>query len=224
VRKTKDGPGQGDNSNSQYAALGLRACHDAGVVIPKDVILLAQKWWLESMHEADADKKDGRPAVATGGLAVPRGWCYKEKDSHNAYGSMTAGAVGALVIYDYLLDRKWQNSTAVRSGMSWMAQNFTVTANPGPAETFRKKDNTQLYYYLYAMERLGMLYGTATIGRYAWYEEGAKVILEQQKPDGSWHASDGLNEIWDTCFAILILKRSTRPLVASVDKFAGEKK
>jgi hypothetical protein len=34
ARKTRDGPAEGDNSNSQYAALGLRACFDAGIAIP----------------------------------------------------------------------------------------------------------------------------------------------------------------------------------------------
>src|SRR5579859_2354286 len=44
VTKTKEGPSGGDNSNSQYAALGLRACHDAGIKIPESVVLLAKKF------------------------------------------------------------------------------------------------------------------------------------------------------------------------------------
>src|SRR6185436_2999912 len=35
VKKNRDGPAGGDNSNSQYAALGVRACHDAGIVFPR---------------------------------------------------------------------------------------------------------------------------------------------------------------------------------------------
>jgi len=43
VKKMKDGPDVGDNSNSQYlpSALGLRACFDAGVTLPEGVVLLA---------------------------------------------------------------------------------------------------------------------------------------------------------------------------------------
>jgi hypothetical protein len=37
------------------------------------------------------------------------------------------------------------------------------------------------------------------------------VLLEKQSGDGKW------NNTVDTCFAILFLKRATRPLVASED-------
>jgi len=42
---------EGDNSNTQYAALGLRACHDAGVVIPSEVAHLARKWWRDAQED-----------------------------------------------------------------------------------------------------------------------------------------------------------------------------
>ena len=77
------------------------------------------------------------------------------------------------------------------------------------------------YYYLYALERAAILYGTETLGRHVWYVEGANWLLDGQKPDGSWDVGDRQwapwNPVWDTCFAILFLKRATRPLVASED-------
>ena len=215
VSRTRTGPGEGDNSNSQYAALGLRACHDAGISIPRDVVGLAMKWWKENQKDK-ADK--GREAVSTGtvDLGPPRGWCYNDHD-HKAYGSMTAGAVGALVIYNYMLDHDWSRDSSVRSGLSWMVNNFSVTENPGDACTFGKKKNTQYHYYMYALERVGMLYGTVQIGSHAWYAEGAKELLKDQEGNGCWKGSDGSKDVWDTCFAILFLKRATRPLVASQD-------
>ena len=42
VRRTRDGIAGGDNSNSQYAALGLRACAEAGILIPKEVFTQAR--------------------------------------------------------------------------------------------------------------------------------------------------------------------------------------
>src|SRR6185436_3275079 len=92
VKKQKDGPPAGDNSNTQYAALGLRACHDSGIVIPDAVLVLAVKWWRES-QQGEVDK-DGK-AVATGGFSEkPEGWNYKDKTSQPdkaPYASMTAG-------------------------------------------------------------------------------------------------------------------------------------
>jgi hypothetical protein len=202
VKKMKEGPAQGDNSNSQYAALGLRACHDAGIVLPRE------------------------GAVATDGLAdgPPRGWCYSRKDvcarEHRPYAAMTAGAVGAVAIYDYILEQDWRRDPVVRSGLSWLAAHWSVTENAGPIE-FNVAPKEELYYYLYALERAGMLLGIAKVGRHDWYAEGAAAILDAQKPDGSWHdgASRG-NSTWDTCFAVLFLKKATRGLVASEDKAA----
>src|SRR5436190_1837239 len=74
VEKKREGPPTGDNSNSQYAALGLRACHDAGIVLPKETVIKpAKKWWTTSQL-GDKGGKDN--AVATAGgqlLADPRG-------------------------------------------------------------------------------------------------------------------------------------------------------
>ena len=70
-----------------------------------------------------------------------------------------------------------------------------------------------------------MLYDTALIGNHDWYLDGARVILAAQKPDGSCAESGPatMRPTWDTCFAILFLKRATRPLVVSVDRIHEKK-
>jgi len=218
VQKRIVGPATGDNSNAQYAALGLRACHDAGIVLPKDTVIRpAKRWWTTSQLGAQGGDK---AAVATGpGMtAEPRGWSYHVEDP--AYSSMTAGAVGAVCIYDHILGEDWKKDKVVAGGMAWLAKNFSVTENVGPCQTGGREPKEFLYYYLYALERAGMLYDTAFIGRNDWYFEGARVLLAAQKPDGSWAESGPatMRPTWDTCFAILFLKRATRPLVVSVDR------
>jgi hypothetical protein len=88
-----------------------------------------------------------------------------------------------------------------------------VTENPG----FRESPGT-IAYYLDAVERLGILTGTEKIGNREWYPEGSKMLLETQRPDGSWKLGENL--YYDTCFAILFLRRATAPLidVPSVDR------
>ena len=91
IRRKGQGPATGDNSNSQYAALGLRAGYDANVRSSGSVVALARKWWVNSQD----DKRDqaGRRAVATGASpGFPRGWNYKGRGHEPSYGSMTAGA------------------------------------------------------------------------------------------------------------------------------------
>ncbi len=204
VKKMKDGPAAGDNSNTQYAALGIRACHDAGIRFPEDVILLAVKWWMESQHAG----------VKESGYGGVRGWNYKteggDKDGRGAYMSMTAGAVGSLCIYDYISGKDWKKSGTIKSGVNWVASNFSVTENKG------RPDPKDWYYYgLYAIERAGILYDIDKFGDHDWYAEGAKHLLAIQQADGSWKGDS--DTVWNTCFAILFLKRATKALVATGD-------
>jgi len=69
------------------------------------------------------------------------------------------------------------------------------------------------------------------MGGHKWYPEGVAALLPAQKADGSWlgplpHGDRPveLNSVWDTCFAILFLKRATKPLdVASTDRYHNKK-
>jgi len=215
IKKQKDGPGEGDNSNTQYASLGLRACYDSGIMIPEETIHLAVKWLLESIHaeEGGADKL-GKGAVGTGPGETPgkpQGWAYKGAGEGNAYGSMTAGGTGALTIYDYMLKKDWKKDSVVKNGMAWLGAKFSVKDNPGRGQDW-------LLYYLYGIERAGVLYGTDKLGDHDWYAEGAKFLLGALGADGSWSVGNRENATWDTCFAILFLKKATKPLVASTDK------
>ena len=187
-----------DNSNSQYAALGLRACWEAGIILPEQVIYKARQWWVESQHPPE----DGGEvnAVASGGEARPRGWNYKAPGERGSpTPAMTAGAIGAVVIYDAMLKKNWKRDPVANSGVAWMAKKFRPSANN--------------LYYMYAVERAGMLYQTDTFGTHDWYIEGAKVILKAQKGNGSWGtraAGNKAQDVWKTCFAILFLKKATR--------------
>ncbi len=221
VRKMKSPPGRGgDNSNSQYAALGLRACHEAGILFPRDAVEKARKSWLDGAHPAEG------AGQATGVRGRPRGWCYQKGGGKcelggPPYASMTAGAAGAVCIYDYMLGRDWKGDPAVADGLAWLDRHWSVTENPGGSETGGpgKGQKTWHLYWLYALERLGMLYYATHVGSRDWYKEGALYLLDAQSPNGSWKASHSMNPTWDTCFAILFLKRATRPMVASTDRF-----
>jgi hypothetical protein len=122
---------------------------------------------------------------------------------------MTVGATGALVIYDYILGKDWKKDQDVLDGLAWEDANFTVAENP-------KHPKKHHLYYLYGLERAGMLFGTEKVGTHPWYSEGATYLLQEQGADGAWE-----NAI-DTCFAILFLRRATRPLVETPE--AGKSK
>ena len=99
----------------------------------------------------------------------------------------------------------WKTDQNLADGVAWLADNFTVNSNP-------KKGGPWHYYYLYGLERAGVLYDTKKFGSRDWYAAGAKLLVAKQGADGNWGAHRR-----DTCFAILFLKRATRPLVISED-------
>ena len=74
------------------------------------------------------------------------------------------------------------------------------------------------YYYLYGLERCAVFGGRNLIGKHDWYIEGAEYLVKAQKGDGRWHtgALDGTDyqpsDVIDTAWAILFLKRATRPM------------
>ncbi|HEX7898477.1 MAG TPA: hypothetical protein VF950_12000 [Planctomycetota bacterium] len=220
VRTTRVGTGTGDFSNSQYAALGLRACHDAGVVLPKETLTRAAQAWVVA-QTAGPPPAGGTPSLPSG--RKPRGWCYDHPCSspavHHPYGTMTAGGVGALAIYDHLLGRESKRNGPLLDGLAWLQVHYTVETVPGPIEWDGITKSTYVPYYLYALERAAILTGNEKLGAHVWYADGVQVLLQAQKADGSWWMDDWGTDTWDTCFALLFLKRATRPLVASVDRF-----
>lgn len=206
VKKTRDGPLSGNNSCSQFAAMALRACVDAGVAIPLETFDRAARGW----RECQRPEADGRI-----------GWCYTRDESpHRPYGSMTAGGVMSLVIHHRLAGRDWREDKLAQAALSWVQYHFTVTENFGPVEELMAKEmisdtpnqSTELYYWLWAVERAATVCGLEKFGDRDWYQEGVHELLATQKADGSWTSGvKRCQPVWDTCYAILFLTRSTRP-------------
>lgn len=190
------GPAKGDNSNAQYAALGLRACASAGILLPDEVLVAGAKW---------LEKNQGKDG----------GWGYSDAGQMNdpSHGSMTAGAVSSLVIFRHLLKQDTASNATIKKGLEWIGANFTVTENPGYERAYQWH-----HYWLYAVERAGILGGTEKIGDHWWFSEGAEHLIKAQDPKfGSWVSEkNGMESVGgaaaDTAFAILFLRRATKPL------------
>lgn len=180
----------GDNSNTQYAALGIYACWMSGFDFEREVIDRAVQWW-EGSQNADGS------------------WDYGEKGGkvkckEGGFGSMTAGGGSSIVLLNRVKGHTTKNAAAGRA-VSWLGANFSVSENPG-GPTDRKRFH---YYYLYALERLGDLYPADKMGKYGWYAEGANYLLKMQR-GGMWQGPQPGMEVADTCFAILFLHRAMK--------------
>jgi hypothetical protein len=210
--------GDGDLSNTQFAVLALRSASQCGIKISPKV------WQRLLGLLLSRQQSSGPPVEIIGGVRQDgetisrdypkphqaRGWGYKTDGGFR--GSMTAAGVTCMLIVQSKLkdDAKFTpalrklTAQAIGDGLAWLALHFTVETNPqsGP-------DHGQWhYYYLYGLERAGQLSGFTLIGSHNWYQRGARYLVDRQQPNGMW------NNLTDTCFALLFLKKATKPLKA----------
>jgi hypothetical protein len=78
------------------------------------------------------------------------------------------------------------------------------------------------FYFLWSLERVGIVYGIDKIGGIDWYDVGADELIPAQNGNGSWgKGANGDNT--DTAFALLFLARSNlvRDLASRVQKDAA---
>lgn len=144
-----------------------------------------------------------------------RGWSYVAGGKgweDKSTGSMTTAGLAGMIICKARLEQSrdrrvrtaiFEINRSIRDGCAWLAKNFSVSANP--------KSGSWHYYYLYGLERAGVLSAVDEFGKHDWYEEGVSLLLKQQKDDGSF-GNGQLGYIVDTCFALLFLKRATVPV------------
>lgn len=163
-----------------------------------------------------------------------RGWCYMWNDTTGApwrkriTGSMTTSGAAALTICKEALEEANASpqfidkvSTAIRDGCGWLASKFSASGNPtgdgGPC--------LHLHYYLYGLERVGILALVPKYGEHDWYKEGVEQFLHTQRVDGSWDAGSAgtSGPVPDTCWALLFICRATTPLVQIPEEiYTGE--
>ena len=191
--------GRGDNSNTQYALLGLHEAAKAGAQVPETVWARARK------HFENTQLEDGSWT-----------YVYSAPNARQAgYGSMTAAGIASLYICGSRLNvggtkkllngaypscGKYLQNDAIAKGLAWMGKKFSASENPGRSGAF-------LYYYLYGVERAGMISGLRNFGSHDWYREGAAHLVKTQRPDGGW------GQAYDTAFAVLFLAKGNRPVL-----------
>jgi hypothetical protein len=204
-----------DNSNTQFALLGLRAAqniHDyhsgAGIAIPREV-------WEKALARLVAVQ------------AGPGEWDYGTSalGTRGFQSTMTAAGIGGIVICLSSLVEKPDLNTISRTPEILKALGRLERYVYPPANTFRF-DSTGVNpsdrngYMLYSLERACMLGGFKKLGEHDWYADGAADLLRAQQSDGSWssgawysgHDSRSRSPKFrdntiETCFALLFLTR-----------------
>ncbi|WLD10167.1 prenyltransferase/squalene oxidase repeat-containing protein [Planctellipticum variicoloris] len=188
LRKIEKKDGAGDNSNTQFAVLGLWVSSRYGVPIDDAMIEVAARFVGEQ-------KDDG-------------GWPYTSKDE-GSRNTMTSAGLFCLTVARANRIRKDQKS----SGGTIRGQKETLLSDPVYAKGLERVNAYakgmspgSARYFIWSIERLGVLLGVEKLGDTDWFRQGAAALLKTQKADGSW--PDSKESPSDTCFAVLFLRKA----------------
>jgi hypothetical protein len=223
-----------DHSNTQYALLGLKSAARCGAKIPSKVWRHIAEHWIEAQKPSAGPKVELKIAWTSAtdrGVEVraeeqisPGAWGYwvrplpglEKEVPDRGYGSMVCAGLTSLIIAQSELVRakdmdealKSRMENAKRTGLAWLQANYSVRGCPPSAGFW----SVFYLYYLYSLERVGVLYGIREIGGHDWYLEGAVLLIRDQRPDGGWESYDEIPVV-DTAFALLFLKKATLKVV-----------
>ena len=194
--------GSGDNSNAQFALLGLHEADKVGVRVQPEVWMKAQQWWVSC---ANADGSwgynlglGGSGSMTCAGIASI--WITAEH----------IGTPDARAASDHVSCCGGGSSPRVlERGLDWLGRRFSVVENPASGQTW-------LHYYLYGLERVGRFTARRFIGESDWYLEGARMLVSTQDAfSGAFRGGRIEDATVATSFALLFLAKGRRPVIVA---------
>lgn len=195
-----------DNSNTQYALLGLYAGKQAGATVKREAWESVQEFFLRTQNA------DG-------------GWGYRGGQRSTL--TMGTAGLGGLLMASMELDKerrklrpdgsdpecgKYPDTEAVAKATRMVADRFNIPNYTG-----------YVYYNLYGLERAGRLSGQRFFGDHDWYREGCEYLTNTTSPirqndEGAWFVRGSQYDRWpvvSTSFALLFLSKGRTPVLIS---------
>jgi hypothetical protein len=136
-----------------------------------------------------------------------------KSDYRMVCGSMTAAGIAGMMVCKSVLKNlppatKKGMDESIYDGVAWICRNYSVEKTP----PFQTPDRH--YYYLFALERTGIMGHIDAFDNHYWYRDGAKLLCDAQNSDGYWDSQFEVHPraIIDTSSALLFLKRGAVPV------------
>jgi hypothetical protein len=191
-----------DNSNTQFGLLGVWVAGRHGVPTERCLSLVARRFRVSQTkrntwgyHFAPkGNGPDTTPAMTAAGLlglAVGHGLSAGESKDEPA--------------------RKKVEDPAIKKGLQALGEHIGKPLGAGRKVNQRGKELAGInLYFLWSVERVAVLYNLPKINDKDWYAWGAELLVDHQEKEGHWKVGGyaGANELIDTCFALLFLKRA----------------
>ncbi len=193
--------GRTDNSNTQFALLGLWAARRHGLAVEPALEISVERfehlqiypfglWKYEFDREISPTSRRSMTCVGLIGLAIGRGLKFPTPGSPPR-------------------DKK---DIHVLRGLAALSRQVGK-----PNGDMQKRVDLEDLYFLWSLERVGTLYNLPAIGHKDWYRWGTEGLITNQKKDGWWpdplivkRSATGMKykATLNTSFALLFLKRS----------------
>ncbi len=200
--------GRGDNSNTQFAVLGLWIARRHGIPVEKAVGRVER--YFRNTQNADGGwgylrRSRSTPTMTCAGLlalAVAHGTAQESALRTEAASKKSRPTAAKKKTFGP------ENDAAVQRALHLLS---TAIGTPGATThgkvaVIPRRLRSHPYYFLWSLERIAVAFDLRTIGRKDWYAWGSAILLASQGADGTWEADYGPQV--DTCFALLFLRRA----------------
>jgi hypothetical protein len=179
----------GDNSNTQFAVLGLWVAQPHGVSVGKALRLTARYFRKTQGDDGSWTYKPNtnmhKHSMTCAGL-----FCVAAELSESPGYVRTIHPRATILVDD----------STITTGLRFLGKSFDAIAKGGAIDSWGR------LYFLWSLERVAAIYGLETIGSQEWYPWTAELLVRIQQGNGSW-SDNGPGPV-STCFALLILRRS----------------
>jgi hypothetical protein len=190
----------GDNSNTQFAILALWVARRHGVPMERTLALVDHRFqssqnidggWGYHYQGGDAGTRPSMTCVGLLGLAMGHGFAQET-------------AADAKDKQEGIHAKERKQDPSIQRGLKKLGQYV------GNASGIRRFAGQLDLYFLWSVERVGVLYNLKTIGNKDWYAWASQSLLATQEKNGSWwtRGYHGSSTTIDTCLALLILRRT----------------
>jgi len=196
----------GDHSNTQFATVGLWCGRRHGVDVSDALVALDKHY--RACQGGDGGWSYSTIAVGGGGASSPSMTCAGLMGLAMGFGAKNLDdKVGRRADPDEIAKDK-----SVEAGLKYIGD-FIAAAGaqraPGVG-AFEPNALSADLYFMWSLERVGMVYGLKTIGKVDWYEWGSDILVAKQQRDGSWLSNGfhGGTQENSTAFALLFLTKA----------------
>jgi hypothetical protein len=180
---------EGDNSNTQFAALALWVARRSGMPV-EEALARIERRFRRAQHQ------DGGWTYLNTTATLPGNWSFPP--------AMTcAGLIGLAVGQGVGKNNKDLNKDPnIVAGFTNLANHLQILSNVSAIGQGEKG-----FYFLWSLERMAEVYGLKMIGKTDWYRWASQVLLNSQQANGGFYGEYANGGV-DTCFALLVLSRA----------------